>query len=304
MTAAETAVALGGARRSGQWWRCRCPVHNSRNATLALRDHPRGLAVRCHSGCSRDEILAELRRRGLIGGERRERDRWSEPVAQTRWREGELRDLARRIEMARVIWSAARNARETPLVAYLAARGINIPPPSSLRWETRCWHRERRAHLSAMIAAVRNVEGEVVAVHRTWLYRDPDGTWRRLDRASLAPTGGAAVRLAPAAETLLIGEGVETCLAAMQATSQPAWAALSTSGMTALVLPPIVRQVIILADHDANGAGERAARSAAVRWAAEGRRVRIALPPEPETDFNDVLVGRAPAVGDASDVAA
>ena len=101
------------------------------------------------------------------------------------------------------------------------------------------------------------------------------------------------MRLAPAAETLLIGEGIETCLAAMQATAMPAWAALSTSGMVALVLPPIVRQVIILADHDANGAGERAARTAAQRWLAEGRSVRIAMPPEPGTDFNDMLSGKS-----------
>jgi len=74
----------------------------------------------------------------------------------------------------------------------------------------------------------------------------------------------------------------------------PAWAALSTSGLVALALPPIVRRVVILADHDANGAGERAARAAAARWLAEGRLVRLALPPEPGSDFNDVLVGRAP----------
>ena len=210
------------------------------------------------------------------------------------------------IEMARVIWNAARSARGTPLVAYLAARGIiNITPPSSLRWEPRCWHREAHAHLPAMIAAVRNVEGELVAVHRTWLQPDPDGTWRRLDRASLAPTGGAAVRLAPAAQTLLIGEGIETCLAAMQATGQPAWAALSTSGMIGLALPPIVRTVIILADNDRNGGGERAARTAAARWLAEGRRVRITMPPEPGTDFNDVLLGRSYArITDARDAAA
>jgi putative DNA primase/helicase len=50
--------------------------------------------------------------------------------------------------------------------------------------------------------------------------------------------------------------------------------------------------VIICADHDANGVGECAARSAAERWLSEGRRVRIALPPKPGTDFNDVLAGR------------
>ena len=49
------------------------------------------------------------------------------------------------------------------------------------------------------------------------------------------------------------------------------------------------------ADHDANGTGERAAHDAAARWLAEGRRVRIAMPPEPGADFNDVLIGRAAA---------
>ena len=35
-TAATIAAALGGFYRSGAWWRCRCPVHHSRGATLAL----------------------------------------------------------------------------------------------------------------------------------------------------------------------------------------------------------------------------------------------------------------------------
>ena len=99
------------------------------------------------------------------------------------------------------------------------------------------------------------------------------------------------MRLAPSVETLMIGEGVETCLAAMQATAMPAWVALSTSGVAALLLPLEVRRIIILADNDASGAGERAARTAAARWLAEGRRVRIAMPPEPGTDMADVLAG-------------
>ena len=47
--------------------------------------------------------------------------------------------------------------------------------------------------------------------------------------------------------------------------------------------------VIIAADHDASGAGKEAARAAAQRWLAEGRRVRLAMPSKPGTDFNDVL---------------
>ena len=69
MSAAEQiARALGAACKSGGWWRCRCPVHQSDGATLALRDGPRGLIAHCHAGCSRDDVLAELRRLGLLSG--------------------------------------------------------------------------------------------------------------------------------------------------------------------------------------------------------------------------------------------
>jgi putative DNA primase/helicase len=152
-----------------------------------------------------------------------------------------------------------------------------------------------------MVALVEHVERGVVGVHRTYL----TAANSRRDRASLGPIGGGAVRLAAAAETLMIGEGIETCLAAMQATALPAWAALSTSGLAALVLPTIIRTVIVLADHDVTGAGERAARTAAARWLAEGRRVRLTMPPEPGTDFNDVLLGRSYAgIDEVRDVAA
>ena len=70
------------------------------------------------------------------------------------------------------------------------------------------------------------------------------------------------------------------------------WAALSTAGLVSLILPPIVRTVVICADHDVNDAGERAARLAADRWSfIEGRRVWIAVPPEPGTDMSDLLAG-------------
>ena len=86
----------------------------------------------------------------------------------------------------------------------------------------------------------------------------------------------------------MVGEGIETCLAAMQATGMLAWAALSTSGLRALDFPPVLRDVIVLADGDAPG--EAAARNCARRWRQEGGRVRIARPPL-GLDFNDVLMG-------------
>jgi DNA primase len=105
----------------------------------------------------------------------------------------------------------------------------------------------------------------------------------------LGPCRGGAVRLGNPADVLMVGEGVESCLAVIQATGRPAWAALSTSGLRTLELPVEVRDVIVLADADYPG--EVAARDAALRWKREGRRVRIARPPR-GMDFNDLLLGR------------
>jgi DNA primase len=85
---------------------------------------------------------------------------------------------------------------------------------------------------------------------------------------------------------MLVGEGIETCLSALQATRLRTWAALSVSGLRTLNLPDSERDIIILADGD--DAGEAAAREAARRWLQEGRRVRIARPPR-GMDFNDLL---------------
>jgi hypothetical protein len=98
---------------------------------------------------------------------------------------------------------------------------------------------------------------------------------------------GGAVRLGPAENPLLLGEGIETCLAATQATGLPAWAALSTSGLKCIDLPDTVTDVIVLADGD--DAGARAALACARRLQREGRRARVAWPPA-GMDLNDVLV--------------
>ena len=143
--------------------------------------------------------------------------------------------------------------------------------------------------MPALVALVEHVVRGVVGVHRTYLRPDH----RRHDRASLGPIGGGAVQLGTprAGEWFAIAEGIETTLAVMIACNMPAWAALSASGIHALILPPEATHVIISADHDRSGTGERAAHDAAARWLGEGRRVRIAMPPEPDTDMADVLAG-------------
>ena len=146
-----------------------------------------------------------------------------------------------------------------------------------------------------MVALVtRGSDNTPLAVHRTFLARD--GLSKAPvdpQKMMLGPCRGGAVCLADPSDLLMVGEGIETCLAAMQATGNPAWAALSTSGMRSLDLPTAVRDVIVLADGD--DAGEAAAWDCAWRWKREGRHVRIARPPR-GMDFNDILMGRAPRI--------
>ena len=130
-----------------------------------------------------------------------------------------------------------------------------------------------------MVALVtRGSDDTLLGVHRTFL--DHDGAGKspvEPQKMMLGPCRGGAVRLGTPGNVLMVGEGIETCLSAMQATGYPAWAALSTSGLRALDLPGDVRDVIVLADGD--DPGEAAARDAALRWKREGRRVRIARAP-------------------------
>lgn len=74
--------------------------------------------------------------------------------------------------------------------------------------------------------------------------------------------------------------------------SRSGWAALSVTGLINLVLPPESQRVVIAVDNDLNGVGQAAARDAACIWEQEGRTVRIALPPTPNSDFNDILMGK------------
>jgi hypothetical protein len=145
-----------------------------------------------------------------------------------------------------------------------------------------------------MVALVTSgVDDVPLAIHRTFLSRD--GTCKAPvdpQKMMMGPCRGGAVRLLPLGEMLMIGEGIETCLAAMKATGHAVWAALSTSGLRALDLPAKVRDVIVLADGD--DPGQAAAKSAAMRWKRGGVRVRIAKPPN-GLDFNDMLLGRTPA---------
>src|SRR5262249_5268943 len=183
MSAAEIAAKLGGSRREGREWRCRCPVHGGHS--LLLRDGDSGrVLVKCWAGCDRLDVLSELRGRGLLDGRPdcrprhdhrprhdRDHDAWRTTRALAIWRES--------------VYAPASIAR------YLAGRGIGLDTvPACLRWHPSCL-RPDRTRMPAMVAAVEHVERGIVGIHRTYLTPD----YERHDRAALGPVGSGAVRL-------------------------------------------------------------------------------------------------------------
>jgi putative DNA primase/helicase len=288
MTAETIAKALGG-HRAGATWMARCPAHDDREPSLSIRDVDGKVLVRCHAGCGQRDVIAALKERGLWDGNahsslRKSRHRKVSPTRPDT-------DQAERSAVALSIWHSAIPAERTAVTTYLTSRGLLLSPPDALRFHPGLKHLSG-VYLPAMVALVTNGrDGTPVAIHRTFLALDGGGK-APVDpqKMMLGPCRGGAVRLAEQGEVLMVGEGIETCLAAMQVSGHPAWAALSTSGLRALDLPKDVLDVIVLADGDA--AGEAAARNCALRWKREGRRVRIARPPQ-GMDFNDMLSGQA-----------
>ena len=289
MTAETIAKALGG-RKAGGGWTARCPAHNDRTPSLSIRDaEDNKVLVRCHAGCDQERVIAALRWRGLWAeNSPRSLSRIAHGTSVKRKPDG---GDARHSEAALAIWQSAQPAQGTPVETYLASRGIDLPPPDALRFHGGLKHPSGDIW-PMMVALVTNgADGMPVAIHRTYLARDGSGK-APIDpqKMMLGPCRGGAVRLAGPGDVLMIGEGVETCLAAMQASGHPAWAALSTSGLRSLDLPTNVRDVIVLADGDE--AGDAAVHDCGSRWKRQGRRVRVARPPQ-GMDFNDMLLGRA-----------
>ena len=297
MSAEIIAKALGG-YRAGAGWVAHCPAHDDRRPSLSIRNSSSGpVLVRCHAGCEQEHVIEALRSRGLWADKRARLV--ARGAAAPKVERQPHQDNARRSQEALSIWRSTAPALGTLVEVYLGSRGIRLPKPSPmLRLHGGLKH-PSGGRWPAMVALVtRGSDGAPLAIHRTFLAANGAGK-APVDptKMMLGPCRGGVVRLADPSDVLMVGEGIETCLATMQATGHPAWAALSTSGLRSLDLPQEVSNVIVLADGD--NAGEAAAKDCAFRWKREGRRVRIARPPQ-GMDFNDMLAGHASQIEEAA----
>lgn len=278
-------IALGGHWRGGHGMAC-CPAHDDHEPSLSISTGRNGQPiVMCFAGCPQQAVVDALKTRGLWFSGNAVSEAARETLAQAA-----ARNELKRIEAARRLWHQGVSIANSPAETYLRGRGLKPPFPPSLRFIPNLTHAPSGLSFPVMIAGVQRLDRSLVAVHRTYLSAEGEAKAAvSQSKMSLGLVRGGAVRLAAHDGELIVGEGIESTLSAMQASGLPGWAALSTSGLASLDLPPDVRAVTIAADNDINGAGQRAASAAAARWVGERRAVRVALPPAPGTDFNDLI---------------
>ena len=182
-------------------------------------------------------------------------------------------------------------------VAYLESRQLwPLPSDCALRAHAGVEYFEAGRSVGgypALIAAVRDVAGELVTAHLTFL-RDGKKIAGHEPRKLLSPlTGraGCAVRLMPVnGDSLAVGEGLETVLAANRLLGIPAWAALNAALLTRFEPPSGVTSLHLFADRDT--AGLLAAAQLMERL--QGRvRMELHAPAAAHKDFNDQLIGQA-----------
>ena len=218
-------------------------------------------------------------------------------------------------ERLAALWAECRPWLDSRQIAdYLHARGIplpeKLPVSDDLRFHAGLpyWHgAEKRplGRLAAMAGLFRAVDGTPAGLHITYLVRNRAGqvgkavlsdpkTGQRLPAKKMRSThsgslSGAAIRLfAPENGTLAVCEGIETALAARYLCGLPVWACGSAHGISSLVLPDAVRELVIISDNDANG--RQAARALQRRYHARLHgRIKIWEPDLIGCDALDVL---------------
>jgi hypothetical protein len=284
--AAQVSLTLGGtgvANGSG-WYSARCPNHNDRRASLSLKDTAGGgLIAKCFVCHNAVEVEAAIR--AAMAGQ----PVMTPPVpAQLHLSPTRLTQIIDRIKAGSV------PAAGTLVRRYLSGRGIALKLPPTLLYHPALYHQESRTTGPAMVAVVDGAD----AISRTWIA--PDGSGKAtLDpvKKSLGPIKGHAVRLGRPSPKLIVGEGIETTLSALQlwGPSFDAWAALGTQGMAALIVPDTITEVIIAADNDEAGRTSAWDLKRRLNQERPSLTASVYLPRNGEKDFNDVLRSRAAA---------
>jgi len=246
-------------------------------------------------------------------------------------REKAIADADRRRKSAKAMFLNATEIKGTPAETYLRGRAIDPARigawSGSLRYTPALEIWERRpgekksvcvGKAPAMLAAIIGPDGEMLAVHRTYLQCHADGRVTKapiVDRhgkpaakKSYGTYAGGCIRLfkpivegkrapalaqAPAGSKVAISEGIEDGLSyAMLERDRYVLVAVSLGNLGCLWLPDTIDDVLILGQNDVEPDAIKSLDAAAQRFAGQGRVVRVSKPPADYKDLNDLVMGK------------
>lgn len=271
---------LGG-HWSGSKGMARCPAHDDRTPSLGVTLGRRAILFHCFAGCSQDQVLASLARRGVSPG--------SFFAGKADVEVSACFAKPAHHAFAKRIWDEARPIEGTSARSYLQARGIRAVS-CALRFHPRTplGPKGHTQYLPALIAAVTMDHG-LVGIHRTFFNpeRPAVAPFANPKRALGSLASGAVRLFNPVEGRLGLAEGIESALAAKALTKIPCWASLGNERFGLVSIPDSVRELHLFVDHDAGGdLAEERAHSA---YACERRTIVTRRPRDHGTDWNDAL---------------
>jgi hypothetical protein len=264
-----TTVMGGAPRRHGREWRVFCPVHEAdgggHRPSLGIWDKAPGVVRwKCMTGCPRDAVREALKAKGVAlpgqGGVSAAQQLAAAQANETRRQEA----LVKAYE---ALAAAEEIEHDDPVAKYLTGRRLGL------------WWRGARFRLynapDPIFAGAPSMLGPIVDLTTArderprvtgimTLSLTPEGAPRLQEGKKLRSIAGTqkgfGVALGNPGRELVVAEGVESCLAAMELLGVGfGVATLSASNMPFLAVPPWVSKVTVAMDNDAPGRAAAAA---------------------------------------------
>lgn len=196
------------------------------------------------------------------------------------------------------LWSGAAPLVQGDAVSlYLKARGFPLPLTGELRCHPAAPYYKDGSVIAfhpAMVARVRDREGNPKTLHVTYLTEDGRKAEVETQRKVLSKTGdGPAIHLfEPDDGVLHVGEGIETCLGVKRRIESygqlgGVWALMSAGSMLNFQPPAYVTALVIWADNDASYTGQHAAFTLAHRL-HQKIEVEVLVPRGKGSDWGDL----------------
>ena len=199
-----------------------------------------------------------------------------------------------------------RSVMDKTVDAYLDWRGLKRldPAPACMRFDPKGehWGRDKNGapfkqyFPMLFVQATDPKTGEKTGGQRLYLayggrgFAPVEMKLRKKTTAGCSISGSMAPLGEPVdGEPLIVGEGVETVLSAMQASGLPGWCVFGVNGLRKFDPPEGARWIIFCAENDDRQQNEKALTEVIPKLIERGVKVGVARPPTGVKDFNDLI---------------